>query len=108
MEYVSIALSAIEVCIYNAASLKAWTFPHFHGNHNISEGLKIEELASLHIRISSILQLQRKSEILCGNSPIEKLSVVSPSRPFTSSKQWSLYTTTLNTHWVRLGRVVMS
>ena len=32
------------------------------------------------------------------NSPVVKLPVVIPSRLFTSSKQWSLYTTTLNTH----------
>ena len=42
------------------------------------------------------------------NSPVVKLSVVLSRGPFASSKQWSLYTTTLNTHWVRVGRVVMS
>ena len=39
--------------------------------------------------------------------PVLKGAVVFGLVPFTSSKQWSLYTTTLNTHWVRVGRVVM-
>ena len=41
------------------------------------------------------------------NSPVVKLCVVLSKGPFTSSKQWSLYTTTINTHCVRVGRVVM-
>ena len=40
-------------------------------------------------------------------SPVVKKSVVFSKGLFTSSKQWSLYTTTLNTHWIRLGKVVM-
>ena len=39
--------------------------------------------------------------------PVLKGAVVFEAGPFTSSKQWSLYTTTFNTHWVRVGRVVM-
>ena len=41
------------------------------------------------------------------NSPVVKLSVVLSKGPLTSSKQWSLYTTNINTHCVRVGRVVM-
>ena len=60
-------------------------------------------------RVIQMLQMWCGMEfcVTYSTSPIVKLSVVSPSRPSTSSKQWSLYTTTLNTHWLRLGRVVM-
>ena len=40
-------------------------------------------------------------------SPVVKESVVVAVGPIKFSKQWSLYTTTLSTHWVRVGRVVM-
>ena len=57
-----------------------------------------------HIQSYRVLIIVRSISILPG----VKGSVVSSRGPFTSSKQWSLYTTTLNLHWVRVGRVVMS
>ena len=39
--------------------------------------------------------------------PVLKGAVVFEVGPFTSSKQWSLYTTTLNIQSVKLGRVEM-
>ena len=55
---------------------------------------------------NGLVQMYADCTDLVHSSPVVKGSVVSSRGPFTSSKQWSLYTATLNTHWVRVGRVV--